>query len=76
MVDENTQNDKMKEKDVVNWIPYDDHRNAVEHGSGDIILLLDDEDRSEDSITDVRQLSCNCINIFVYIFLNFLNFFI
>ena len=32
-----------------NWIPYDDHRNAVEHGSGDIILLLEDTDQNADT---------------------------
>ena len=32
-----------------NWIPYDDHRNAVEHESGDIILLLEDTDQNADA---------------------------
>ena len=36
-----------------NWIPYDDHRNALEHGSGDIILLLDDTDGPSDAIIEV-----------------------
>ena len=36
-----------------NWIPYDDHRNALEHGSGDIILLLDDTDEQSNAIIEV-----------------------
>ena len=36
-----------------NWIPYDDHRNALEHGSGDIILLLDDTDEQSVGFVEV-----------------------
>ena len=35
------------------WIPYGDHRNAIEHGSGDIILLLDDGDEHKKPIDQV-----------------------
>ena len=38
----------------VNWIPYGDHRNAVEHGSGDIILLLEDENEPNYEATQVK----------------------
>ena len=38
-----------------NWIPYDDHRNAVEHGSGDIILLLEDTDQNADAIEAYKE---------------------
>lgn len=38
----------------VNWIPYGDHRNAVEHGSGDIILLLEDENEPSYEANQVK----------------------
>ena len=38
----------------VNWIPYGDHRNAVEHGSGDIILLLEDENEPNYEANQVK----------------------
>ena len=38
-----------------NWIPYGDHRNAIEHGSGDIILLLDNENEDENHLSQVSN---------------------
>ena len=50
---DNSERTSTREDDNGNWIPYDDHRNAVEHGSGDIILLLEDADETKSSINKV-----------------------
>ena len=42
----------------VNWIPYGDHRNAVEHGSGDIILLLEDDNGPNNEANQVKFIFC------------------
>ena len=42
----------------VNWIPYGDHRNVVEHGSGDIILLLEDDNGPNNEANQVIFIFC------------------
>ena len=49
-----TSNLTVEKANDVNWIPYGDHRNAVEHGSGDIILLLEDENEPNYEANQVK----------------------
>ena len=52
----------------VNWIPYGDHRNAVEHGSGDIILLLEDENEPNYEANQVKlkfSFFCVCNDCYI-----------
>ena len=50
-----TQNDNITVDTNDNWIPYGDHRNAIEHGSGDIILLLDNGNEDENPLSQVSK---------------------